>query len=414
MSSPRAFKGAFLKITAIHTAVLRVVGPCVYVKIETDEGITGLGECYPAAPATAVLETIAAMEEHLIGQDPRNVNVLHERIRRFNLFTGAQGGTVLHALSGLEMALWDILGKSLGVPVAQILGGRYRDRVRLYADGHAGSIDAAGNHAEEAFASPAAREQHLRESAAAAATEALEAGFGALKFDIDDAHHPSRRDAWNWTLSPREIDAIVERVAHLREVVGPEVDLALDAHARFDLPSAMQVARELAPFRPMWLEEPVPPENVEALVRVRQFSPVPICAGENVYTRFGLYDLIARGAVDVVMPDLAKFGGIMEGVRVAGYAELHGLPFAPHNVCGPVGTMAMAHACASVPNFSVLEFHGMDLPYWADLVHAPDGPILQQGTIVLSDAPGWGIELNDEVARAHLHHRSRSYFGEPL
>jgi len=133
-----------MKITRIRTAILRVVGPCVFVKVDTDEGLTGLGECYPAAPASAMVETIGAMEEHLVGQDPRDVNALHEKIRRFNLFTGAQGGTVINALSGVEMALWDLLGKSLGAPVYRLLGGKFRDRVRLYADCNAGTIDAAG------------------------------------------------------------------------------------------------------------------------------------------------------------------------------------------------------------------------------------------------------------------------------
>ncbi len=114
----------------------------------------------------------------------------------------------------------------------------------------------------------------------------------------------------------------------------------------------------------MWLEEPVPPDSIEALARVREVSPVPICAGENVYTRFGLYDLIRRRAVDIVMPDLAKCGGVMEGVRIAGQAELYSLPCAPHNVSGPVGTLAMAHVCAAIPNFLILEFHGLDVPYW--------------------------------------------------
>src|SRR5712692_1731196 len=147
-----------MKITALRTAILRVVGPCVFVKIDTDEGITGLGECYPAAPASAMVDTIVAMQEHLIGQDPRDVNMLHETIRRSNLFTGAQGGTVITALSGVEMALWDLLGKSLGAPVYRLLGGKFRDRVRLYADLGAGTIDAAGQRTAGAAEAAADRE----------------------------------------------------------------------------------------------------------------------------------------------------------------------------------------------------------------------------------------------------------------
>ena len=201
----------------------------------------------------------------------------------------------------------------------------------------------------------------------------------------------------------------------MRAAIGDGVELALDCHARFDVPSAVQVARELAPFKLMWLEEPVPPDSVEALARVRAMSPVPICAGENAYTRFGLNALIQGQAVDIVMPDLAKCGGVMEGMRIAGLAELNGLPFAPHNVSSPVATMAMAHVCAAVPNFLVLEFHAMDLDYWEGLVSYAGGEVIQGGAVPLAEAPGWGMELNDEVARQHLHTRlSRDYFGEPL
>jgi galactonate dehydratase len=404
-----------MKITAIRTAILRVVGPCVFVKIDTDAGITGLGECYPAAPASAVVDTIVAMQEHLLGQDPRDVNVLHEKIRRFNLFTGAQGGTVTTALSGVEMALWDVLGKSLGAPVYRLLGGKFRDRVRLYADCHAGAIDAAGHHVAVSVATAADREARIRDESVATARQALQRGFEAVKFDADDLHHPAKRDVWNWTLTPPEIDSIVGRVARVRATIGDGIDFALDLHARYDVPSAIQVARELAPFKLMWLEEPVPPDSIEALARVRAASPVPICAGENAYTRFGLNALIQRQAVDIVMPDLAKCGGVMEGVRIAGLAELSGLPFAPHNVSSPVATLAMAHVCAAVPNFLVLEFHGLDLDYWENLVVYAGGAVIQNGAVPLVDAPGWGLELNDEVARRHVHTRlSRDYFGEQL
>src|SRR5258708_5130354 len=404
-----------MKITAIRTAILRVVGPCVFVKIDTDEGLTGLGECYPAAPASAIVDTIVAMQEHLVGQDPRDINMLHEKIRRFNLFTGAQGGTVITALSGVEMALWDLLGKSLGVPVYRLLGGKFRDRVRLYADCGAGTIDAAGQRLAGAEAAASSRDAAMIDYSVDMARQALRRGFGAIKADIDDKDHPARRDAWNWTLTPLEIDSIVGRAAAVRDAIGDGIDFALDCHARFDVPSAIQLARELAPFKLMWLEEPVPPDSIEALARVRAASPVPICAGENVYTRFGLNALIQGGAVGVVMPGLERCGGVAEGMRIAGPAELNGLPLAPHEVCSPLGTMAMAHACAAIPNFLILEFHAMDLDYWEDLVVYAGGPVIQDGAVVLAEAPGWGVALNDEVARRHLHTRlGRDYFGESV
>ena len=405
-----------MKITDIRTAIVRVIGPCVFVKIDTDAGLTGLGECYPSAPADGIVASLRAMKEHLIGRDPSNITALHETIRRSNLFTGAQGGAVITALSGIEMALWDLKGKRLGVPVYALLGGQFRDSIRLYADCHGGTIDAAGHHFEGRSLAANEREARIRHEMVAVARAAVQRGYSALKFDIDDLDHPAKRDRWNWTLSNQEIDDIVGRVAAVRETIGGGVQLAIDAHGRFDLPSAMTIARELAPFRLMWLEEPVPPENITALIHVRQHSPVPICAGENVYTRFGLFDLLQRGAVDIVMPDIAKFGGVWEGLRVAGMAEMFGIPFAPHNVSGPLGTMAMAHLCAAIPNFLVLEFHGIDLGYWGELATNGRGNnIIQNGAIALSDAPGWGLELNEAVMRANLHTRlSQDFFGEAL
>ena len=404
-----------MKITNIRTAIVLIIGPSVFVKIDTDEGLTGLGECYPSAPADAIVRIIGAMKEQLIGQDPRHITALHEKIRRDNLFTGAQGGPVLTALSGVEMALWDLKARQLGVPVYELLGGRFRDTVQLYADCHAGTVDAAGHHVEDQRLSPAEREGAIRREMVAAAQSALKQGYTALKFDIDDQDHPARRDPWNWTLSRVEIDDIVARVAAVRESIGPAIELAIDIHGRYDLPSALTIARELAPFRLMWLEEPVPPENITGLIHVRQHSPMPICAGENVYTRFGLFDLLQRGAVDIVMPDIAKFGGVWEGLRTAGIAEQFGIPFAPHNVSGPLGTIAAAHVCAAIPNFFLLEFHGIDLDYWDGLATRPEGRWIEDGAIKLSNAPGWGLELDDVVMRAHLHTRlSEDYFGEDL
>jgi len=403
-----------MKITDVTTAIVRIVGPCVLVKVITDEGIVGLGECYPSAPASGIVEAINSMKEHLVGQDPREINPLHERIRRFNLFTGAQGGAVITALSGVEMALWDILGKNLGVPVYRLLGGKFRDSVRLYADCHAGMIDAEAHHIERAGGEDD-RDARMIEESVAMALEALSQGYTAIKFDVDDIYHPYKRDLWNWTLSPREIESIELRVAAIRGAIGSDVDFAIDVHARFDLPSAIQIARAVAPYRLMWLEEPVPPENVESLVTVRAASPVPICAGENAYTRYGINNLIQRGAVDIIMPDIAKFGGISEAMRAASLAEMHYLPFSPHNVCGPLGTVAMAHVCAAIPNFLALEFHGIDLNYWEDLAFYAAGKVIQNGAVPMADAPGWGIEINDEVARQHIHHRmAHDYFGEPI
>jgi L-alanine-DL-glutamate epimerase-like enolase superfamily enzyme len=191
-------------------------------------------------------------------------------------------------------------------------------------------------------------------------------------------------------------------VTAVREAIGPTIDPAIDAHAMFDAPSAFQLARALAPFNLLWLEEPVPPENIAALREVKALGLLPICTGENLYTRFGFRDLITSQATNIVMPDINKSGGLSDARKIAQLAELYYMPFAPHNVASPVGTIAACHVCATGPNFLVLEHHSLHVPDWEDLVSG-EKPIIRDGYIALSDSPGLGVELNDEVARQYLH-----------
>jgi galactonate dehydratase len=189
--------------------------------------------------------------------------------------------------------------------------------------------------------------------------------------------------------------------------------LAIDMHARYNQPSAIRACRALEPFDLMWIEEPTPPENIDALAEVRRNTSALICAGENLYTRYPFRELLEKRAVDIVMPDLAKCGGLSEGKRIADLAELSYVPFAPHNVSGPIGTIAAAHLCATVSNFTILEWHAIDLPYWSDLVTYAGGQIIDRGQITVTDAPGLGIELNEDVAREHVHVKSGlRFFGE--
>jgi galactonate dehydratase len=389
-------------ITRVETAAVRVVGPCLIVRLWAGD-THGLGECYPSAPVAAVDSIVRALTEQLVGEDPRDVHRLAEKLRRWNIFTGGQAGTVTTAISGLELALWDLAGKLHGVPVYQLLGGAFRTRVRLYADCNAGTVDAAAHHLTE-LPDPTTDEgrAHLK----TVADKALGRGFTALKFDVDDVFGSLRVDDWNRALSHRQIDRMVGQVGAIRDAVGPDIDLAIDMHARFDVPSAIRAARALEPFDLMWLEEPVPPENLEALAEVRRATTVPICAGENLYTRFPFLDLFRAQAVDVVMPDVAKFGGLAEGRRVAELAELHYLPFAPHNVSGPVGTVAAAHLCAAVSNFTVLEYHALDLDFFDDLARYAGGPVVADGHVQLTEAPGFGIEVDEDALRSHEHGRS--------
>jgi len=378
-----------VRITDVRTAEVRGHGYSTYVRIYTDAGLYGTGECIHGGAGCPQL--VRALGAQLRGEDPLEVEPLFDRLRRRHLFDGALAGNLVTALTGIEIALWDLTGKALGVPVYRLLGGKYRDRVRLYCDCHGGR-------------------ENTPESHAARAREALDRGFRAVKFDIDDLAHPARRDRWNTTLCADEIASMVEKVAAVRAAIGPGVDLAIDMHGRYDTHSAIRVARALEPYHLLWLEEPVPPENVAAMREVKRCSPVPICAGENLYLRWGFRDLIEQQAVDIIMPDLPKCGGLAEGKKIAGMAELYYIPIAPHNVCGPLGTLASAHACAAIPNFLVLEWHWLDRPYWDELL-LTDAPLIQDGHLVVPDRPGLGYEVNEEALARYLR-PGTTLFGE--
>ena len=280
-----------MKITDIRTAEVKGHGYSTYVRIYTDEGVVGNGECIHGGEGCAAM--IQALKRFLVGEDPVNVDALFEKMRRARLFDGAMAGATVTAMTGIEIALWDLAGKILGVPVYQLLGGKFRDRVRLYCDSHAGKDFSPGAYAQRAKEVVGAR---LRR-------DEVRRGRAGGRLP----HRPLEL-----ARLPAEVDWMVERVAAVREAIGPQVDLAIDMHGRYDIASGIAVARAMEPFHLLWLEEPVPPENVAAMREVKRCSPVPLCAGENLYLRWGFRDLLEQQAVDDIMPDIPKCGGLSE------------------------------------------------------------------------------------------------------
>ena len=365
-----------LKITDIRTAYVVVHGPQLHIRVYTDQGLVGQGEATDAAVGGAAI--IASWRQFLIGQDPLNVDYLWERIRTLGIFAGAQGGQFVSALSGLEIALWDLAGKSLGLPIYQLLGGKMRDKVRIYCD-------SASHHPND----PKAKQS---------LSEIQSMGFTALKIDIDEARDPNRFDLVNWTANNAEIDRMVKEVAFVREQVDKRVELAVDMHGRYDATTGKRVAMEVEPFHLLWLEEPVPAENIDAMRDIRQSTRTPICCGENLFLRHGFRELLEKRAADIIMPDLQKCGGLLEGRKIADMAHTYYVPFAPHCVVSPIGTMASCHVCAAVPNFLVLEFHWISrLAAWRSFVK--EGEIIEKGYVTLTDRPGIGVEMDDASAR---------------
>ena len=375
-----------MKITEIKTAEVPIIVDgrrrylYHYVRIYTDQGIYGTGEASHVDGGWR--GSTQTMAQQLIGQDPRDVDACFEGIRRSYIFRGGMAGLGISALTGLEIALWDLAGKAQGVPVYRLLGGKFRDRVRLY-------VDSAMTNCQER------------------AEEARSKGFTAIKFDLDDAGNPHKADAWNWSVTPGELEIMVDQAHAIREAVGPHMDLAIDLHGRYDATAGMKIAHELEDLNLMWLEEPVPPENIQAMANITQSTKTPICAGENAYLRYGFREIIEKQAVDIIMPDISKCGGLSECRKIANMAETYYIPFAPHNNSSALSTVGDAHVCASVPNFLALEFHRFDDPTWNDVVNS-DEPVIQDGHVAMTEAPGLGVELNEEFLQSMLQD------GEPL
>jgi galactonate dehydratase len=367
-----------LKITEIRTAEVRVHGYQVHVRIYTDQGIIGQGESTDAAQGNVPL--IRSFGRLLIGQDPLNIEAAFERIRTAGIFAGAQSGQYITALTGVEIALWDVAGKALGLPVYQLMGGKVRDRVRVYCD------------------SGAARMTPGDERSLARIQQIGKMGFTATKIDIDDAADPARFDRVNWTASNGEIDHMLAKIAFTRENYPQNIDLAVDMHGRYDATTGKRVAKEVEKFKLLWLEEPVPAENIDAMRDIRASTSTPICCGENVYLRHGFREILEKRAADIVMPDFQKCGGLLEARKIADMAHTYYVPVAPHAVTSPIGMMATAHVCVAIPNFLVQEWHWIDSPdLWRNWVK--QGEIIENGFISPTDSPGLGVEMNEDGAR---------------
>jgi galactonate dehydratase len=371
-----------LKITEIKCGYIRN-GHSLFVKIHTNQGIWGCGEGVDATPGTYHL--VKMFGQRIKGKSPLNVHRLFEDIRRSGFFEGAQSGMFISVLTAVESALWDLAGKALGLPVYQLLGGKFRDKIRVYCD-------------------TALYQSRLPipKDFADAALEAKKMGFNAIKFDLDQRDDPNKYDLYNWTASPGELQRMYDQIAAAREAVGPNIDICVDMHGRYDAPTGQQVAKRLEPLNLMWLEEPIPAENPEAYKLITDSTSTPICAGENHYLAHGFRRLLEIGAVDIVMPDLQKAGGLGEGQRIANLANLYYVPFAPHMVASFLGAMASCHVCASVPNFMILEwqiyFHKD--PMFKEIVTF-DGPMVTNSFIQLSEKPGVGVEINEEGMRKY-------------
>jgi L-alanine-DL-glutamate epimerase-like enolase superfamily enzyme len=379
-----------IKITDVKCMIVRGTWDWNLIKIETDAGISGIGEAYWGWGVKDLV--LNKMKGIILGEDPLNVDKLYTKMLMQSAGAGAIGGVTITAASGIEIALWDLAGRILQTPVCNLLGGRFRDRVRFYR-----TTQVPKQHPTELSAWRELVQQ----------SKAERWGWTAFKFQgdgvprvFDPEYKEPGHDAYLRNLTRQDVTRIVKIMETVREELGQEPDMAVECHWRYDTRDVIDLAKALEPVKPMWLEDPVPPENPETMAYVRRQSPVPICTGENLYGFSGFQKLIELQGTDGVHIDIPKSGGLLESKRISDFASFYDIWTAAHNPASPVGTIASAHAASAMRNFHIHELANW-IDWWPDLV-VHEGPIWEKGYFTIQDKPGLGIEINQDVARAHL------------
>jgi len=371
-----------MKITDIEPLVVHVNhrGDWVFVRIHTDEGLTGLGEASHSGNDALLLVVLEQFKRRLVGEDPLKIEAIWNRLRC------PDGGRVGHtALSAIEQALWDIMGRHLGVPIRMLFGGEVRERLRLYANVNRHVTD----RSPEGFAR--------------AARQAADEGFTAVKLapfdELRSRDHVRTGPKAAWRPG-------VERVRAVRRAIGEDVELAVDCHGRMEASEAIIVAEALADCDLFWYEEPIPHTFINELARVTAAVPMPTASAESVFALEGFRPFLTQPVVDVIMPDVKHDGGLLETKRIAGAARMSQVLVAPHNPAGPVSTAATAQVMSTVTHFLILEYAWGEVDWRADLLEPAER--IEAGYLMLPGGPGLGHCLNYEVLERHL----RTYAGD--
>ena len=358
------------------------------VRVDTDEGLFGLGE---ADYFIGVRDAIEYIRPRLIGRNPLDIRPFISDMVYGGLPpheptmspTATPTGPIIWGTSGVEIALCDLAGKALNIPIYRLLGGNFRDRVRVYLDRSSpedtNNLDAWKEMAERV----------------------VDDGFTQLKFDVDYTAPDFTEDVWNRSISARQMNRIVERLTKVRQTIGWDVELCIDCHMHYNAEDAIRLANELFPLKLLWMEDPTPITSPDSCASVREKSPIAICVGEMfIAEQFRLF--IDRNACDIVHPDVIFSGGLHETRKIADYADLHYIPMAMHGNGGCLATIAAAHVAAASRNFLGLEYHFIETKWIGEFVRREGVPLFSDGYIHLTDAPGLGVELDREVCEKHL------------
>lgn len=355
-----------MKITDIKVYIMDAYRTnWTFIKVETDEGLYGWGEASLGTQEMALKGCVEDLKRLIVGRNPLEIEKMRFEVYRDIYWKG--GPVLMSAISGIEMAMWDIMGKFFNTPVSTFFGGAMRDRVKMYANGWF-----SGSREPENFARKA--------------RETVALGVKALKWDPFGKAH--------MTLTKEEMQKAVDIVGAVREAVGNDVELLIECHGRFNPYTAIEVSRELAPFKPMFLEEPCPPDNIEAIAQVKRKSLLPIAAGERVYTIYGFEDLFSKNAVDIAQPDMFHTGGMLESKKIAAMAEAKHIPISFHNPSGPISNAAILQIAAATPNFLIHEIMINDGSFRKHITTKE--VVFEDGFIKIPQKPGLGIDVHVE------------------
>jgi len=361
-----------MKITGIKTYICHAYRTnWVFVKVLTNiDGLYGVGEATLEYKEHTVAQACKELERTLVGKDPHRIEEIWHSVYRDAYWRG--GAVLMSALSAVEMALWDIKGKDLGVPVYQLLGGKVRESVPCYANGWFAPAKTPSEFADKA-------------------KEAVSQGFKALKWDPFGSSYLQ--------IERKQLNEAIECVGAVYDAVKDNADIIIEGHGRFDIPTAVRVGHALGDFDILWFEEPIPPQNLEGLAEVKRRVNVPISAGERLYNRWEFRSLFELKAADFIQPDVSHAGGIMELKKIAAMAEAYHIPICPHNPSGPIANAATLQLAACVPNFYLLETMSSDVPWRKDI--STEDVKFENGEMFISDKPGLGIDLNIEEIIKH-------------
>lgn len=403
----RAGSPSELRITDMRTAVVASNYDYPIIRIDTNQGVYGIGEVRDAGHRENALQ----FKHMLLGKNPCDVDLLFRMMKRFGT-SGREGGGV----SGIEIALWDLVGKVYGVPCYQFLGGKYRDKVRIYADTPEPARPTPEAFVERVMGRKASGLTFIKFDIRLSTLDSVEGG----RIGEPTKHERSRGSALRVsgagpvvTISDRGIERMREVVAAVREAVGWETALCIDhfGHGQMTTKEVIRLAHALEPYGLAWIEDPAPWWDVASHKRVTEAIGVPIAAGEELYLWEGFREMIEQRAVDIIHPDLLTSGGLAETKRIADYAERFNIPTALHFAGSPIAFMANLHTAAAISSFVALEHHGLDLPFWNGLVTGLPDPLMEGGYVAVPDSPGLGVDLNLEAIRENL--RAPSGLFEP-